>query len=134
MYWNVCNLSDRPRSWRLTLTWDVLKHFFPLLSIHWFEINFNMGCIETNSDEARAYRGEWLTLTWDVLKLFYNIEELRHIKINFNMGCIETYKFYIIRATSNRLTLTWDVLKPKNWAAESETGSRINFNMGCIET
>ena len=33
-----------------------------------------------------------------------------------------------------RLTLTWDVLKPKNWAAESETGSRINFNMGCIET
>ena len=55
--------------YRLTLTWDVLKLTWLLITRLHIMINFNMGCIETQCC---------------LLQL------LLHVQINFNMGCIET--------------------------------------------
>ena len=75
---------------RLTLTWDVLKPVTSLFLQKTLQINFNMGCIETEVTCNYTEYEHGLTLTWDVLKPVAPFSCDNFFWINFNMGCIET--------------------------------------------
>ena len=74
----------------LTLTWDVLKLHIRSFQPYLFQINFNMGCIETRQNGGTTATKPRLTLTWDVLKRVRVLPPFLIYWINFNMGCIET--------------------------------------------
>ena len=69
MYWNNVTLTTDNHSFRLTLTWDVLKWL-----IKWWylssciRLTLTWDVLKYKFYDYDKYRVERLTLTWDVLK------------------------------------------------------------------
>ena len=113
MYWNLCYCYYYGyRTYRLIVTWDVLKQKTTKNKPNIKKINSNMRCIETRVTVYLFSQAFGLIVTWDVLKL----DDIEKGKLSA-IGLIVTWdvlkpvrKYHAVNLQA-RLIVTWDVLK-----------------------